>query len=568
MGAVTLVYMRRRWALLGAPIILTLAFFPAFAPQHIGPYCPPAAKLAYAAESALSKAPLFPRHTSDGLRIPALMRWPAANASCDMGEGAPLPPAALWGTREFFSFNWVAARAEDAPFSTTETASIWEVSRVSTAVRREIWARFSATLAAPFEEVSILSPALVYEGSRFLFFSRISPLNFVRGSFMWYQELPFSFAPDAAPAGEMFGIPGGLSVPNPGPEDPRVILFEGAPLVLFNAQFANSEGRNMFLADVRKGTVVRLRAPGVDASVMQKNWAPFLFEGALHFLYSAQPLVVLRFSANGTCTCVFSAGPHGCGELPEPHGDLRLGSPLTPLSAAASDDTGLFVCALHSKIENSRKAAYTSHVALLSTRPWGWVAVSSSLPVTRSVDKCASKRHLAQYSLGMVYPTSALLVGDRGESLLLGAHVNDAESTVQQIEWETPLMDRHDELVGSACELRAEATGPAAPPRCKRWAVLGNLSDSSSAFFVGIRAVLGNLSDSFSASFKEHRRPEKPKKRAVPATVPSLVARSSSEGREASTGKAPLRCPRGLTGRACFNAALILQARRPSESSE
>lgn len=517
------------WGLLLGALILTLASILAFAPAPARLACatiqPADLPLAL---SSPPEAPLFPRHAPDGLRVPALVRWPAANASCYVWGGAPLPTTTSTpgGAHELVNVSWVAARVKDAPLTTTERATIWEVSRVSAAVRRELWARFSATLAAPFEEVSILSPALVHDGSRFLFFSRVSPL--ARGSFLWYQELPFSFALDAAPAGEMFGIPGALRVMYPGPEDPRVILFEGAPLVLFNAQFAESEGRNMFLADVRKGTVVRLRVPGVDARIMQKNWAPFLFEGALHFLYSAQPLVVLRFSANGTCACVFSAGPRGCGELPEPRGDLRLGTPLTPLSAASSDDTGLFFCALHSLIihPQTARAIYAAHAALLSTRPWGWVAVSSILPVTRSLDKCAPKSMLELFPLGMVYPTSALPVGDRGESLLMGAHVNDAESTVHQLEWETPLMDRHDELVGSACELRAEAAGPAAPPRCKRWAVLGDLSDSSSAFFKGLRRP------------EESQRVSQ-SKRVVPATVP----------RQGGTTR--VGCPGGHAGRAC-----------------
>ena len=73
---------------------------------------------------------------------------------------------------------------------------------------------------------------------------------------------------------------------------------------------------------------------------------------------------------------------------------------------------------------------------------------------------------VAAFRRGVVFPTSALLVGNHAEGLLLGLHLADIESSIQYLEWAVPLATRADgALAASACVARSAS-------RCSQWAVL------------------------------------------------------------------------------------------------
>lgn len=279
---------------------------------------------------------------------------------------------------------------------------------------------------------------------------------------------------------------------------------DGSPLVIFNAQFARGTPRSMYLADVRARSIVRLHVPGAALGITQKNWAPFWHDGALHMLFAADPLTVLRCAPSGACTCIFSAvaeADGGCAAALSARtmSRLRLGAPLTAIG-----DSGVLFTFLHTVVRGADARAagdtlgYRSHAALLSTSPWGWLSVSGPLTVSGGARTCAEAHVAEAYPMGLVYPTTALLLGSAGEGALVGVHVNDAESTLQQVEWEQPLADRLGALLGTAClEREVAATGagarepaPAVPagalrnsrgepvPRCARWATLTSLASA------------------------------------------------------------------------------------------
>lgn len=95
----------------------------------------------------------------------------------------------------------------------------------------------------------------------------------------------------------------------PSAEDPRVIVLDDTPYVIYNAAVhtGTSRGRRMFVArlsinanDVTQPAValdvakeIHLVHPGFGTRV-EKNWTPFVYEGALHLIYQTNPSRVYR----------------------------------------------------------------------------------------------------------------------------------------------------------------------------------------------------------------------------------------------------------------------------------
>jgi hypothetical protein len=455
--------------------------------------------------------PTCPR---DGLQLP-LTRWPAISLPCFLSEGNDTSPVVTAGRAQRASLVWTAAGGADSgvDMQLVSSFSIWGVARVGETVRHELLGRFRTLLARSHNDISVMSPALVASPSGGLaYFSRITGTQGQGffGSVLWHSTLSHDLALQS-PSAEV-PLMTSRAQPSFGGEDPRALLgADGSPLVVFNAKVSEGSPRSMFVADIATGAITQLRAPNVGNRT-QKNWAPFWYAGALHFLFSAEPLTVLRCALPaGDCECVHAAGPAGCADLRDlADFRVRLGSPLTEIG-----DSGVFFTALHSQVraDNSPKIlGYRGHLALLSTQPWGWLAVSSELATASPAGSCSDPYIRAAYSEGIDYPTSALLVGPRAESVLLGSHFNDGDSTVQQIAWDEPLIDVVAVLTDSAClekvspavclrERRGCAVNEsaAAKPswksyapcvttsrhrrigRCAAWTTLGSLSDVTRA---------------------------------------------------------------------------------------
>jgi len=452
---------------------------------------------------------------------PAVAKERAAAASCD---GLHLPPMqwratvaercgaaavrAAGASEVRSSFTWVladaaaaaaarasggAAAAPRAPRRRHASYSVREVARVSEPVRDEIVSRFGDILNFGRGDIAVLSPAILPAAGGsggFDYYSRVmaKPGQDAFGTSVWHSKLQRDLSPTPGSLGSELTVVYSHADAANGPEDPRAILGPGgSPLLVFNAKFAADKPRSMFLADLGRGSVARLHVHGMGERT-QKNWAPFWHAGALHFLYATQPLTVLRCTGAGAgggapedgtvpasaaagaaaaggsnCTCTFSAVAGGCAEIERVDAffRLRLGSPLTEIG-----DSGLFFTALHSQVlaaGGSRDVlGYTGHLALLSSNPWGWVAVSGEVKFAPGAS-CDDRAIRNLYPRGIAYPTTALLVGARAESLLVAAHFNDAESSVQQLAFDEPLVDVVAALAETAC------AAPPAPGALGAW---------------------------------------------------------------------------------------------------
>ena len=79
---------------------------------------------------------------------------------------------------------------------------------------------------------------------------------------IWSQALSHDLA--SAGRGAFLPIPFDRNVSSAGPEDPRALLTESGPIVVFNMNCGPDAVRSMFLYSLHDASVVRLAAPALD----------------------------------------------------------------------------------------------------------------------------------------------------------------------------------------------------------------------------------------------------------------------------------------------------------------
>ncbi|KAL7746455.1 tethering complex subunit [Sorochytrium milnesiophthora] len=95
-----------------------------------------------------------------------------------------------------------------------------------------------------------------------------------------------------------------------GPEDARLNADDYGHLILtFNMQ--DTTGRHYWSFNMTDHQLVHLR-PEKEKDTMQKNWAPFVIDNDLHFVYSFQPLRVLKCDRHNA-DCEFVVGRNKTG---------------------------------------------------------------------------------------------------------------------------------------------------------------------------------------------------------------------------------------------------------------
>jgi hypothetical protein len=93
-------------------------------------------------------------------------------------------------------------------------------------------------------------------------------------------------------------------------EDPRAFEWKGDTWVVFNALTKPQQmSRRMFLHNCCTGATVELQSNGVEHT--QKNWSPLIHNDELYFVYSIQPLAILKMvDENGQCELVYGEMTH------------------------------------------------------------------------------------------------------------------------------------------------------------------------------------------------------------------------------------------------------------------
>ena len=169
-------------------------------------------------------------------------------------------------------------------------------------------------------------------------------------------------------------------------EDPRIFVCCGRVFVVFICINSGGDGvgdgvgghcrRGIGITPFDEWRPVFLRVDGMNS--IEKNWAPFVKNDELYFVYNYDPLVILKYDFNleGICTVIHGSLPFTTSET-----WLRGGSNLIPWNGG-----DYFIGGCHSRINRFGYFEHYTHIVLLDTNSWKLVYVSK--PVMYLVDDC------------------------------------------------------------------------------------------------------------------------------------------------------------------------------------
>lgn len=154
-------------------------------------------------------------------------------------------------------------------------------------------------------------------------------------------------------------------------QDPRLFECGGRKYVMFIglSPFRPSQLFGIALTPFDEFKPVFLRIRNTPYNVMEKNWAPFVKNGQIHFVYNYDPLIILRYDGNpeGWCNVVYSEA-----RLPfrTEVTFLRGGSNLVPFR------DNLLIGGCHSRIEENGVFYHFTHMVVLDIDKWKVVHLS------------------------------------------------------------------------------------------------------------------------------------------------------------------------------------------------
>jgi len=154
-------------------------------------------------------------------------------------------------------------------------------------------------------------------------------------------------------------------------EDPRIFILNNEVYVIFIclSPYAN-QNRCIGITTFNEWNPIFLQIENMEKNHIEKNWAPFVKNGYLYFVYNYDPLVILSYELNpdGICKVVFKQDNI---HLPIKTSNtyLRGGSNLIHYN----DDYYIGGC--HSRIYTGYFQHYT-HIVLLDVSTWKLVYVS------------------------------------------------------------------------------------------------------------------------------------------------------------------------------------------------
>ena len=149
-----------------------------------------------------------------------------------------------------------------------------------------------------------------------------------------------------------------------GAEDPRLVECKGKTYVIFNC-FSPYEGtrRCMAITPFEEFNPVYLR----PLNFIEKNWAPFVKDDNIYFVYNFEPLIILKYDMNpeGLCDIVYGSLPFNI----EPT-YLRGGSNLIPYKDK------YYIGGCHSRIQKDGIFYHFTHIVVIDPEIWKVIHIS------------------------------------------------------------------------------------------------------------------------------------------------------------------------------------------------
>lgn len=157
-------------------------------------------------------------------------------------------------------------------------------------------------------------------------------------------------------------------------EDPRIFIFNKKVYVIFIciSPYEN-QNRCIGITPFDEWKPIFLQIENMPKNSMEKNWAPFIKDNKLYFIYNYDPLIIIHYDFNpiGICNVIFKQ--NNC-NLPINTANtyLRGGSNLIHYK------NGYYIGGCHSRIYKNCFEHYT-HIILLNTNNWELEYVSKPI---------------------------------------------------------------------------------------------------------------------------------------------------------------------------------------------
>ena len=159
--------------------------------------------------------------------------------------------------------------------------------------------------------------------------------------------------------------------------DPRIIIFDNSVYVVFISEspYENQE-YCIGITPFNEWKPIFLQVENMEKNNIEKNWAPFVKDNQLYFVYNYDPLIIIKYDLNpsGICKVVYRQG--NC-SLPIDTGStfLRGGSNLLHYK------DGYYIGGCHSRAYRLHKnwMEHYTHIILLNTNTWELVYISKAV---------------------------------------------------------------------------------------------------------------------------------------------------------------------------------------------
>ena len=157
-------------------------------------------------------------------------------------------------------------------------------------------------------------------------------------------------------------------------EDPRLIILNQTIYVVFIciSPYQN-QNRCIGISSFNQWNPIFLQIEHMPKNVIEKNWAPFVKDDKLYFVYNYDPLIIIHYdlNLNGICSVIFKQN--------------NVNLPINTTSTYLRGGSNLihykdeyYIGGCHSRIHKNVYEHYT-HITLLNTKTWELVYVSKPI---------------------------------------------------------------------------------------------------------------------------------------------------------------------------------------------
>jgi len=154
-------------------------------------------------------------------------------------------------------------------------------------------------------------------------------------------------------------------------EDPRLIILNEEIYVIFiSLSPYEKQNRCIGVTKFNEWNPVFLQIENMKKNPIEKNWAPFVKDNKIYFVYNYDPLIILFYDLNpeGICQVIFK----------QDNINLPINTSMTYIRGGSNlihYKEGYFIGGCHSRIHTTCFEHYT-HIILLDTNNWKLVYVS------------------------------------------------------------------------------------------------------------------------------------------------------------------------------------------------